>query len=120
MRIKLTPTVTEINLVKGHEPVGVRQRCQSHPLIESYDSKHPEKLLDPERELIYRELEQHEKRLDTLDEYVQQLRSAKSIPVKLGGPGGFSITGNWRFIGSIAVLISLVAILYIVLRYGKH
>jgi hypothetical protein len=113
-----TPPIVEINLVKGNDPIGVRQRQPSHPLIESRDTEAPEKLLEPERENIYRQLEQHEGRIDSLEIWQREVVAAKSMPVKLDGPGGFSITGNWRFIAGIAFLTALVAVLYIVLRYG--
>lgn len=114
-----TPSIVEINLVKGKEPEGVRQRQPSHPLIEPRDTEAPEKILEPERENIYRELHDHEERLDALELWKGDVEKAKSIPVKFDGPGGFSITGNWRFVAGIAILAALVLILYIVMRYGK-
>ncbi|MDD5547273.1 MAG: hypothetical protein PHO67_08995, partial [Candidatus Omnitrophica bacterium] len=82
------------------------------------DTEAPEKLLEPEREHIYRELHEHEERLDALENWQQEVKAAKSIPVTVGGPGGFSITGNWRIVAGIAILTALVAVLYIVVRYG--
>lgn len=113
-----TPHISEINLVKGHEP-GVRERQPSHPLIDPRDTGAPEKLLEPERENIYRELHEHEERLDALETWQQEVKAAKSIPVTVGGPGGFSVTGNWRFVAGIAILTGLILVLYIVMRYGK-
>lgn len=114
-----TPSVVEINLVKGHEPEGVRQRQPSHPFIEPRDTEAPEKLLEPEREHIYRELHEHEERLDALELWKSDIEKAKSIPATFNAPGGFSITGNWRFVAGIAILAALVLVLYIVMRYGK-
>jgi len=112
------PSVTEINLAKGHEPEGVHRRQPSHPFIEPRDTEFPEKLTEPEREAIFRELHTHEERLDALESWKRDTVNAKSIPVKLDGPGGFSITSNWRFIAGLAVLAALVAVLYIIIRYG--
>lgn len=113
-----TPPVTEINLVKGHEP-GVRQRQPSHPFIDPRDTEFPEKITEPEREAIYRELHVHEERLDALEVWKQETLNAKSIPATLNGPGGFSITGNWRVVAGVAILAALVTILYILKRYGN-
>jgi hypothetical protein len=114
---KRTP-IAEINLVKGKEPMGVRERHPSHPLIESRDTNSPEKLLDLEREKIYLELGQHDIRIDALECWKKEMTAAKSMPVKLDGPGGISITGSWRLVVGIAILAALVTILYIVMRYG--
>lgn len=112
-----TPHVTEINLVKGHEP-GVRQRQPSHPLIEPRDTEAPEKLLEPEREHIYRELHEHDERIHALEDWQHVVEASQSIPAKFDVPGKFSITGSWKLLAVIAVLVTIVAVLYIVVRYG--
>jgi hypothetical protein len=112
-----TPPVTEINLVKGHEPE-IRKRQPSHPIIDLRDDENPQKVSEPEREAIFRELHDHEERLDSLEAWKQDTVNAKSIPATLNGPGGFSITGNWRVVAGVAILAALVAILYILKRYG--
>lgn len=119
MNRRNTPPIVEINLVKGNDPVGVRQRQPSHPLLEPRDTEAPSKLLEPERENIYRELGRHEERLDALEAWKSDVVKAKSIPATVNGPGGFSITGSWRFIAGLAILTALVAVLYILVRYGK-
>jgi hypothetical protein len=88
-------------------------------MIDLRDEASPEKVTEPEREAIYRELYAQEKRIDSLEVWKQEMMNAKSLPVKLDGPGGFSITGNWRFIAGLAILATLIAILYILMRYGK-
>jgi hypothetical protein len=114
-----TPPITEINLVKGHEHEGVRKRQPSHPFIDPRDTEFPEKVTEPEREVIYRELHWHEERIDALEAWKQDTTNAKSIPATFNGPGGFSITGNWRFIIGIAILATVLAALFIVMRYGQ-
>lgn len=101
-----------------HNTPESRPRQPSHPIIDSRDEAHPEDLTEAEREPIYRELHEHEVRIDTLEKWKVEMTNANSIPATLNAPGGFSVTGNWRLIAGICVLAAIVGILYIVVRYG--